>query len=221
LVKTCFAPRGRRRILYIGHSGWQKNVGYLSEIARARPDWHFGWIGRGAPSDIPGVEHLGFRDTSLPETRGLVATYDFLLTVGQGDANPMAVLEAMGWGLLPFCTPQSGYVDEPGIRNVPLDDVPGVLSVLERWQQAPDAELVAAQQVNLERLRQHYSWERFGEQVEHSLTSEWSPTGRSPVMRRLGLAATAATSPYGPLGAQGRRLAVAALRRRMASRGRG
>jgi hypothetical protein len=217
-VKHCFSPAGKRRILYVGHTGWYKNVAYLSEIARARPDWHFGWIGRGKPSEIPGVEHLGFRDTSAPDTRELVASYDFLLTVGRADANPTTILEAMGWGLLPFCTPQSGYVDEPGIVNVPLDDVPGALRVLDRWQQAPDSDLRSAQRVNHARLRQHYSWERFGDQVESALDAELPPVLPASVANRMGLTVTALASPYGPFGAQGRRLASAVLRRRLASR---
>lgn len=215
LVKADFAPPGRRRVLYIGHTGWYKNVAYLSAIAQARPLWDFGWIGRGEPSEIPGFRHLGVRDTSTPETRELVASYDFLLTVGRADANPTTILEAMGWGLLPFCTPQSGYADEPGIINVPLDDVPAVLHVLEHWQQAPRAALVEAQKTNLARLAEHFSWERFGQQVEEALTAELPPTRAIGTIRRLTLAATSATSPYGLLGGQGRRLAVSALRRRM------
>jgi glycosyltransferase involved in cell wall biosynthesis len=217
-VKETFGPPGCRRLLYIGHSGWQKNVGYLSEIARARPDWEFGWIGSGDQADIPGLRALGVRDTSTRETQELVASYDFLITVGRGDANPMTVLEAMSWGLLPFCTPQSGYVDEPGIVNVPLDDLASAIAVLDRWQDAPEAELRGAQQVNRERLRQHYSWERFGERVESTLSATLTPPHRISAGRRLRLAAIAAASPYGPLGSQGRRLAVAAARRKLGQR---
>ena len=216
-VKDQFAPAGKRRILYVGHTGWYKNVGYLSQIARARPDWEFGWLGRGEPSEIPGVQHLGFHDTSAPATRELLASYDFLLTVGRADANPTTILEAMGWGLLPFCTPQSGYVDEPGIVNVPLDDVAAVVGVLEQWQQAPEADLLKAQQTNLDRLAEHFNWERFGRQVEEALTAQLPPTTSITPGRLLALAATAATSPYGPFGAQGRRLALAAMRQRLAA----
>jgi hypothetical protein len=217
LVKTDFAPAGRRRVLYIGHTAWYKNVPYLSEIARALPDWEFAWIGRGEADDIPGVQHLGFRDTSSPETRELVATYDFLLTVGRADANPTTILESMAWGLLPFCTPQSGYIDEPGIVNVPLDDLPGVLGVLEHWQQARESDLRQAQQTNLDRLAGHYNWDRFGRTVEAALSVDLPPAGTIGLGRRLALAGQAATSPFGVLGSQGRRLAVNALRQRLAA----
>jgi len=212
LVKQGFAPPGRRRFLYLGHSGWQKNVGYLSQIAQACPEWEFGWLGGGSPGDIPGVRHLGYRDTSLPETRRLVATYDFMITVGRADANPMSVLEAMSWGLIPVCTPQSGYVGEEGVANVPLDDVPAVVRILKAWQGAPVADLDRAQRANEERLAQHFTWERFGDQVEAALTADLPPT--APVSRRriASLAAIAATSPSGPFGAAARRFRSAARR---------
>ena len=210
-----FAPPGRRRILYVGHSGWQKNVGYLSAIARACPEWEFGWIGSGRPSDIPGVVAHGIRDTGTAETRELVSTYDFFLTVGQADANPMTVLEAMSWGLIPFCTPQSGYIEEPGVVNVPLNDVPGAVAVLRRWQEAANSELAQAQDANAARLAEHYTWERFGEEVRRALEDE--PRQCAPASRcgRLALATAATISPSGPLGPQGRRLALASLRTRL------
>ncbi len=216
-VKGDFAPPGRRRLLYIGHSGWQKNVGYLSEIARARPDWDVGWLGRGAPGDIPGVTHLGSRDTSATSTRELMATYDFMVTVGRSDANPMSVLEAMGWGLLPVCTPQSGYVDEPGVVNIPLDDLTGALAVLDDLQLAPAGRLVAARAANDRRLAEHFTWERFGDQVEAGLRAELPPAGRPGAARRLRLAAVAATSPNGPLRGGGPRQVARAVRGRLRS----
>lgn len=212
-VKTQFAPPGRRRILYIGHSGWQKNVGYLSEIARARPQWDFGWIGSGASSDIPGVTALGMRDTASPETRRLIATYDLMLTVGRADANPMTVLEAMSWGLIPVCTPQSGYVDEPGIVNVPLDHVDGAVAELDRLQSASDAELLGLQRTNQRRIVEHFSWERFGRQVEAALRCDLPPLPRLAPKKRLQLARAVASSPYGPLRRPGWKLGEAALRK--------
>jgi hypothetical protein len=199
-VKGEFAPPGLRRFLYIGHSGWQKNVGYLSEIARARPQWDFAWMGRGAPEDVPGVLVLGPRDTSSDETRELVASYDFMITVGRSDANPMSVLEAMGWGLLPVCTPQSGYVGEVGVTNVPVDDIDGALHVLDGLQFAPDGQLEAARLANDGRLAQHYTWQRFGDQVAAALeAAPLPPLGQTDRARRIRLAATAALSPSGPL----------------------
>ena len=214
-VKGDFAPPGRRRLLYIGHSGWQKNVSYLSEIAKARPGWEVGWIGRGDPEDVVGVTRHGLRDTAAGSTRELVATYDFMITVGRSDANPMSVLEAMAWGLVPVCTPQSGYVDEPGVVNVPLDDLPGALDVLDDLQAAPTARLVQARADNDQRLSEHFTWDRFGAEVERALDVNLPPARPIPPRQRLALAFAAATSPSGPLRGGGPRLLARGLRARL------
>jgi glycosyltransferase involved in cell wall biosynthesis len=214
MVKTAFAPAGRRRVLYVGHSGWQKNPGYLSQIARARPDWEFGWVGRGAAGDIPGFKAHGVVATASDEARRLVASYDIFLTVGAADANPMTVLEAMAWGLLPVCTPQSGYVGEPGVFNVPLDDLSGALAVLDRWQAAPEDDLVAAQRSNARRLADHYTWDRFGDRVLEAINGQPLAAGPVDAARRARLRAIALTSPLAPWRTEGRRLTLAVARRR-------
>ena len=159
-----FNPPGRRRFLYIGHDGWYKNLGYLAAIARALPAGTVAWAGRGKRR-WPGLGELGFHDFSTTAGRAVLADFDFLITVGRADANPTTVLEAMAWGLIPVCTPQSGYDDEAGVVNVPLDDLPGALAVLQRLQSSDDAGLRAMQVANNARLEAHFTWGRFAGQV--------------------------------------------------------
>ncbi len=71
----------------------------------------------------------------------------------------------MAWGLIPVCTPQSGYDDEAGVVNVPLDDLPGALAVLQRLQSSDDAGQRAMKVANNARLEAHFTWGRFAEQV--------------------------------------------------------
>ena len=73
-------------------------------------------MGGGRP--IAGFQALGLQDFSAGDARRAVAQFDFMITVGRRDANPTTVLEAMAWGLVPICTPQSGYQDHPGITNI-------------------------------------------------------------------------------------------------------
>lgn len=214
-VKEEFSPAGRRRLLYIGHAGWQKNVSYLSQIALARPQWDFAWIGRGQGTDIPGVRHLGFRDTSLKHTQELIASFDFMVTVGRNDANPITILEALAWGLIPFCTRQSGYADVRGIVNLPLDDVDGALHILDGWQVAPNELLVDAQGEGTELLHQHYTWARFGKQVEEAIWANLAPTSRVSLRQIMHLKRVAAISPYSPVRSEGRRMLWSALRKSM------
>ena len=197
-IKTDFHPPGRRRFLYIGSTVWVKNTGYLSQLARALPDTEFAWMGQ-SRRPIAGFRALGPQNFSQPEARRLVADYDFILTAGFSDANPTVVLEGMAWGLIPVCTPQSGYEGYAGIPNIPLRDPVGAVAVLQRLQQAPAHELQAMQAANGQLLDQHFNWDRFARQVQDALLQEGRAAwGEEPAWRKLRLRWAAAQSPYAP-----------------------
>ncbi len=215
-VKQHFNPPGQRRFLYIGHNAWYKSTRYLSEIAASGGGAEkFGWIGGDSGTDsLSGIAHLdplGRLDTSTESTRSIIASYDFLLTVGAGDANPTTILEAMAWGLVPVCTTTSGYSEEPGIVNVPLFDVAAACDVLKGLDELPEHELRAMAQLNSERLDNYYCWDRFGAQVEQAVSGDL-PLGRVqrlPRDRRLLFAAARLVSPVSPLRRGGRQHARA------------
>jgi len=219
-VKARFGEPWRRKFLFIGHSGWQKNSEYLGRLAGAIPESHFGWIGSGAP--IAGVRAHGYQDFSTDEARALVASYDFMITVSRSDANPTTILEAMAWGLIPVCTPQSGYLGEPGIVNIPLDDLDGAVAVLRALQEAPSERLEAMRAANRERLRTHYTWDRFARQVSDAIDSAESPALLPiPAEHRALLRRTASVSPYAPWRARNLlAMLKGAVRRRLIDQGR-
>jgi glycosyltransferase involved in cell wall biosynthesis len=211
-VKDGFNPPGQRRIVYIGHSAWTKNTGFLSEIAAALPDVEFAWIGEG-PRPIGGVSGLGRLDFADPSSRAIVAGYDLMLTVGAADSNPATVLEAMAWGLIPVCTPQSGYVGLESVPNVPLGDSAASAEILRSLLGAPEQRLHAWQIENWRLLDGHFNWKRFAAQVVDAIES----TARPPLLRqpgheRLALRWAAARSPYSPLRGPGLRHTVRILR---------
>lgn len=173
-VRTTIAPKGRRKFLYIGNDHPGKNLSYLDAIAKAWQGGTIEWAGRGKP--LANVRSLGFVDFASEGGRSLIAEYDFLITVGNADANPTTVLEAMSWGLLPICTPTSGYVDEPAIINVPGDDVGGVCVVLDGLQQMDDGDIIERRRWADERLATHFHWERLVGQVRDAISSDASPT---------------------------------------------
>src|ERR1035437_10468265 len=88
-----------------------------------------------------------------------------MLTVGKADANPTTILEAMAWGLIPICTPTSGYQGIRNIPNVPRDDAPAAAAILRHLLAADESELVAMQSENWRQLDEHYTWDRFAAQV--------------------------------------------------------
>jgi glycosyltransferase involved in cell wall biosynthesis len=213
-VKRTFNPPGTRRFVYIGHSGWYKNVAYLSAIARELPGMDFAWIGKGR-APIAGLTSLGFQDFRNAAARELVASYDFMLTVGRADANPTTILEAMAWGLIPVCTPQSGYIGYPGIINVPLDNPQRAAARLRLLQGLPDATLRRLQQGNWALLDQHFTWDRFAGQVVEAIEApDLAATVQAPPGRQLRLLWMSLTSPYSLLRPQGLMMGLGGVIRR-------
>ena len=168
------APPGQRRFVYIGHTAHGKNTGFLGRIAEASPETPIAWIGQGR-KPIAGVQPLGFVDFRTDAGRATLASHDFMITVGRSDGNPTTILEALSWGLIPVCTPTSGYEGTPGIVNVPLDDVPGAVAVLRHLQHCPTEALQALQAQGQQQLREHFHWDRFAQQVIDAIESTDSP----------------------------------------------
>jgi glycosyltransferase involved in cell wall biosynthesis len=200
VIKHRFNPPGRRRVLYIGHTGTYKNPHFLSRIALAMPDIDFSWLG-GTYNGImlDRFKFLGSYDFSLPAAHEIIAGHDFLLTVGRSDPNPTTILEAMAWGLIPVCTPQSGYSDYPSIPNVPLDDVDGAVRVLRELQEMPEPRLEEMRHENWRMLDTHFNWDRFATQVKDAIESDTSPPlGPEPLGRKLKLMAASVVTEASP-----------------------
>ncbi len=173
-----FHPPGQRRFAYIGHTARNKNTPYLSQIARAAPELPLSWIGRGRKR-IPGLVPLGFQNFATPAGRAVLAGFDFMLTVGNHDANPTTILEALSWGLIPVCTAQSGYHQTPGIVNVPLGDAAEAARVLRTLQHCPPAELERLRADGEHSLRSHFHWDRAYAQVREAIIGQESPPLRA------------------------------------------
>ena len=195
VIKTHFNPRGSRSFLYIGIDTAQKNLGYLNRIAGQLPGTRFSWIGTGR--NFTHLKPLGFMDFSNPQARSLVQQHDFLITVGQSDANPTTILEAMSWGLLPVCTQQSGYSGFPGIINVPLRDEVQAAEILRGLQEIPESRLLETQSTNWEILDEHFNWDRFARQVVEAIETDASPpVVPAHIYRRLYIRWMELLSPY-------------------------
>ena len=177
LLKARFNPPGKRRFVYIGNTAHLKNTGYLSRLRAQCRGADISWVGRGKRR-IVGVPAHGFVDFSKPQAQDLIRQFDFMITVGSLDPNPTTILESMSWGLVPVCTPQSGYDGRPGIVNLPLDDVGGAQAVFDRLQQMDDVALRQLQAEGQAQLDSYYNWDRFYAAVRAAIESDESPSIR-------------------------------------------
>lgn len=170
-IKKAWNPAGSRRFLYIGYTGPAKGTDYLCALAEANPAIHFAWMGGGFMPSAR-IETLGPCDFNLPEAAALVGSFDFVISCGRSDANPATLLEALAWGLVPVCTPQSGYQGEPWLVNIPNEDVAGASAVLQRLNEASESELDERVARGRSELARHYTWDRFGRDVVAALRED-------------------------------------------------
>ena len=195
VLKKRFRPPGSRRYLYIGHDGWQKNLGYLSSVARSIGR-DISWIGPGK-AEVPGLFRFGMQDFSTERGRQLVADHDFLVTASLADANPAVVLEAMAWGLVPVCTQESGYSGYEGIVNISATDKEAAAGTLAGLQHVEEQRLMEIQRANWDLLDRHFSWSRFVEQIREAIERNDSPPIARPSLSRRGrLLLAEISSPY-------------------------
>lgn len=198
-VKRRFNRAGHRRFVYIGHSGWQKNTAYLTDLAKCLPEVEISWIGSGS-HEIAGLRSFGHLDFSTTTAHEIIAGFDFLLTVGLFDSNPTTILEAMSWGLIPVCTPQSGYLESNGLVNILADDLDEAAKTIERLNHLDDHCLKTMQRHNLQQIRHHYNWRRFAIQVIQAVESgESNFIERPSLRRRLKIRRHELVSPFSPL----------------------
>ncbi len=178
-VKTTFNPPGQRQFVYIGNHPWYKNLGYLDSIAMRMPHIKFSWIGS-TKKRYRHLSQLGRYDFSDPAARNLLRNFDFLITVGNADANPTTIIESMAWGLIPICTPQSGYEGVEGIVNIPLNNIERACKIIEIMQQEDAGRLYAWQASNWHLIDTHFTWDRFASQVLDAIESDASPEMNKP-----------------------------------------
>lgn len=159
-VKEEIGELGKRRFLYIGNTHPHKGTDYLERIVDANCSLDFSWIGAGTFHSTR-VKRLGQMDFSKAESKTLIAGFDFLIHTARNDANATTILEAASWGLIPVCTPQSGYYNENWIVNIPFGDVERASQTLQYLNTAPEEELRKIQINGRRAIAEVYTWDRF------------------------------------------------------------
>ena len=99
-------------------------------------------------------------DLNAESGRKVLSEFDFVISPGRSDANPTVLLEAMSLGLIPICTPESGYDDPEYFISLTYGKIPDGCSLLESLQNMSAEELVERQRRNFSFV-ENYSWDRF------------------------------------------------------------
>jgi hypothetical protein len=81
---------------------------------------------------------------------------------------------------------------------VPVNNVEAAAAVVRKLLSADESDLMAMQSANRKLLDDHFTWDRFADQVVDAIeSSESPPLGRQSMRRRLLIAFYDVTSPYG------------------------
>lgn len=166
--KLRFNKKNERRFIYIGSDHPGKNLDYLNEIAKRSEGVHFSWMGTGKQRSH--IKSLGYMDVTSETTKKMLASYDFMITVGNADSNPTTILESIAVGLIPICTETSGYYEGEGILNISnnLDDA---LNTIRIVQQYDELELEKLSNLGYKRVQHKHSWNVFIKNIISEINS--------------------------------------------------
>lgn len=162
LVKETFNPPGTRKILYIGHDAWYKNVPELERIATALPQYSFGHLGSGS---VSGWKNIASFATLTPEfMKEIAREYDLFVTVSTADPQATTILEQMCFGMPIACTPETGY-EYPSIVRLSTTDTAHNVKQLELLQHMPEEQLRALVRQNRETAIHSHHWNQFTDPI--------------------------------------------------------
>lgn len=155
VVKTSFNPKGKRRYLYVGHTGFYKNTAQLEALAAAIPNFEGGHIGGGT---IKGWKKISdFADMTPEFMTEIAKDYDIFLNTSSADASPTTILEQMCFGLAVACTPESSY-DYDSITRLHVTDTAFNIEALNKLQQTDESELLECAKKNREYAIKFHNW---------------------------------------------------------------
>lgn len=158
-LKRHWNPPGARRWLLLGHDAPAKGLDYAIRLAAAcgAQVGHCGGVTAqtAAALDAIGARRYGGVVFDAAAIDYFANTYDFFVTCGRADANPTTLLEATSWGLLSFCTPQSGYYPDQPFIGLPLDNLPEAVRIMQAWQHMPTDNLRIRQSAQRNAIARH------------------------------------------------------------------
>jgi len=169
-----FNPPGHRKLVYIGSTMPQKNLGYMVELMSRMPDVKLHWYGGSGDhplARLPNVSVVGWVTLDRNIATHIVENYDIMINTSISDANPTTLLETRAWGLITACTKESGYYKDPYFTELYLDDISGTIDNIRQLLLAPSHILYGRAIASRAEIESRYSWSRFCETVWSNLAA--------------------------------------------------
>ena len=167
-LKRKFNDIGNRKLIYIGSSMPQKNLGFMCEyvknITKVLPNIKMKWYGgdgETALARLPNVNTIGWVMLNGGLAQNIVDECDIFINTSISDANPTTLLESTAWGLIPACTPQSGYYNDPMFTQLNLYDMGSSVKAVVDLLKTPSDELMERSRRSRKIIEEKYTWENF------------------------------------------------------------
>lgn len=162
-LKHTFNPPEARRLVYIGSSTPNKNLGYLIKIMLRLKDVTLHWYGGDKGhrlARLPNVQITGW--VKLDDyAKEICRQCDIMVSVSNSDANPTTLLETKAWGLMAACTKESGYYNDQMFEELHLDNFPRTMEVLNHLLNEDINKLSHKSLEDRKIIETKYTWERF------------------------------------------------------------
>jgi glycosyltransferase involved in cell wall biosynthesis len=173
-LKTDFHSPRKRRLLYLGSDTPNKNLKLMVQIKRAFPHVDLYWYGgyKDHPlARLPGVHTTGWITLDRVAGETICANTDIILSTSDSDANPTTLLEGAAWGLIPACTKESGYYNDPMFTELSLDDLDYNIKTITSLLSIPSAVLKTRSLTSRKQIEDKYNWDNFCNRVWTELCS--------------------------------------------------
>lgn len=154
----------RRNLLYMGSSIPNKNLPFLVQVMKSMPDVTLHWYGGDSKHPLARLRNVrttGWVVLNKETAEEIARKCDIMVSVSDSDANPTTLLEAMSWGLVAACTPESGYYNDPLFTRLYLNEVPRTVKALRALMALSDAELHYRSMAGRQEIVNKYTWDRF------------------------------------------------------------
>lgn len=160
-IKHSFNPKGERKLLYIGHTGWYKNTAELERIAERMPGFKGTHYGQGI---VKGWDNRGYGDFSPKSLEKMAKEHDIFVTVSNADAQATTILENICFGFPIACTPETGY-EYPSIVKLDKDDTLANIKALTAMNGMDESDLKRLVEESRSVVRRFHSFDMYLEKL--------------------------------------------------------
>lgn len=175
-LKNNFNDVGHRRLVYIGSNMPHKNLDFMYEVMKKLPTVELHWYGGDGETPLaklPNVKTVGWVVLDAGMAKKITNECDIFINTSISDANPTTLLESTAWGLIPACTPQSGYYNDNMFTSINLNNIDETIKIITDLLYTPSDKLKSRSLASRKRIEEYYTWGNFCDKVWREIQNRY------------------------------------------------